>query len=195
MLRVAVVGLALTLVVPPGLAAAPIQSVFHQEVQSLLDQAVSGLGGFLAQLQRHLDLGSNPMDGPGSGPGAPSPAERPLISIMLHHRTEIGLTPDQVTKLESLRDAFAHEAIRRDADIRIAELDLQGLLAAEPVDMAKVEAKVRQLAQLRADLRVARLKTIEQGKAILTPEQKTRLQSVLSGGPGSRPSAHGAVQL
>jgi len=180
MLRFAVVGLALALVVPPGLAAAPIQPVFHQEVQSLLDQAVSELGGFLAQLQRHLDLGSNPMDGPGSGPGAPSPAERPLISIMLHHRTEI---------------AFAHEAIRRDADIRIAELDLQGLLAAEPVDMAKVEAKVRQLAQLRADLRVARLKTIEQGKAILTPEQKTRLQSVLSGGPGSRPSAHGAVQL
>jgi Spy/CpxP family protein refolding chaperone len=110
------------------------------------------------------------------------PAERPLITIMLHHRAELGLSPDQVRRLEALRGEFAREAIRRDADIRIAELDLAALLEQEPLDLAKAETKVREGAQLRADLRIARLRAIEQGKAVLTPEQRARLQAVLSGG-------------
>jgi Spy/CpxP family protein refolding chaperone len=50
------------------------------------------------------------------------------------------------------------------------------------MDLVKVEAKVREVSQLRADLRIARLRAIEQGKAVLTPEQRTRLQAVLGGG-------------
>ena len=126
---------------------------------------------------------------------------------MLHHRTELGLSPEQVERLETLRGDFAREAIRRDADIRIAELDLAGLLEREPLDFSKVEGKVRELAQLRGELRIARLRAIEQGKAVLTAEQRTRLQAVLSGGmhhgsgggpggpgggPGSPPAARPA---
>ena len=50
------------------------------------------------------------------------------------------------------------------------------------MDLAKAEAKIREVAQLRADLRIARLRAIEQGKAVLTAEQRSRLQTVLSGG-------------
>jgi Spy/CpxP family protein refolding chaperone len=123
------------------------------------------------------------------------PAERPLITIMLHHRSELGLSSEQVGRLETLRGDFGREAIRRDADIRIAELDLAGLLEQEPMDLGKVETKVREVAQLRAHLRIARLRAIEQGKAVLTPEQRTRLQTMLSGmhhaprgGPGGAPA-------
>ena len=122
---------------------------------------------------------------------------------MLHHRTELGLTADQVGRLETLRGDFAREAIRRDADIRIAELDLAALLEQEPVDLTNVETKVREVAQFRADLRIARLRTVEQGKAVLTPEQRTRLQAMLSGGmqhgsggpPPARRSADTGVRL
>src|SRR5262249_56947502 len=73
----------------------------------------------------------------------------------------------------------------------------------DSLDMTKVEAKVRELAQLQADLRVARLRTIEQGKALLTPEQRTRLQAVLgtgrppraSAGPGTRPEPGPGVPI
>jgi len=47
--------------------------------------------------------------------------------------------------------------------------------------MAKVEAKVRELAKLRADLRIERIRAIEQGRAVLTPEQRTKLQGLLGG--------------
>jgi Spy/CpxP family protein refolding chaperone len=139
------------------------------------------------------------------------PVERPLITIMLHHRAELGLSADQVGRLETLRGDFTREAIRRGADIRIAELDLAALLEQDPVDLSKVEVKVREVAQLRADLRIARLRAIEQGKAVLTPEQRTRLQAMLSGGmhhglgggpenrpggaPGPRRSADTSIRL
>jgi Spy/CpxP family protein refolding chaperone len=188
-----------------GLAvAAPARTVFHQEAEALLDQAATELWTLGAQLQQHLEAGRGfwggvlgpGRGGPGMmGPGAPSPAERPLISIMLQHRADLGLTPEQVTRLEGLRDGFAREAIRRDADIRIAELDLGALLEQDPLDMTKVEAKVRELAQLQADLRVARLRTIEQGKALLTPDQKTRLQAVLGAGRPPRQSAGAGTRL
>lgn len=155
-----------------------------EEAGRLVDQLASRLGSFGAELAQQMQpgrgMGGGPMGGMMGRTG--DPADRPLITIMLHHRTELGLTADQVGRLETLRGDFAREAIRRDADIRIAELDLAALLEQEPVDLTKVEAKVREVAQLRAELRIARLRTVEQGKAVLTPEQRTRLQAMLSGG-------------
>ncbi len=48
-------------------------------------------------------------------------AERPLISLALQNKDQLGLTPDQVKALESLRSEFQKEAIRRSADVEIAE--------------------------------------------------------------------------
>jgi len=182
-----------------GLAGAePVRPAFHEEMGRVVDEVTQGLRSLGAQLEQHLHHGPGGPRGPGmTGPGGPSPAERPLITIMLHHRTELGLTPEQVSRLEALRGEFAREAIRREADLRIAELDLAGLLAQEPLEMARVEAKVREAAQLQADLRIARLRTLEQGKAVLTPEQRARLGSLLGGGdmPGPRRAAATGARL
>jgi Spy/CpxP family protein refolding chaperone len=163
------------LVTPAGAATSPRT---FEEAGRLVDELAGRLSSFGADLVQQIQ-GRGGM-GPGRMMG--DPTERPLITIMLHHRTELGLTPEQVTRLETLRGDFTREAIRRDADIRIAELDLAGLLGQDQVDLAKVETKVREVAQLRAELRIARLRALEQGKAVLTAEQRTRLQSMLSGG-------------
>ena len=164
-----------------------------EEAGRLIDQLTDRLGTLGAELAQQIQ-GVGPGGRMGRGMGEP---DRPLITIMLHHRNELGLSPEQVSRLETLRGEFSKEAIRRDADIRIAELDLAALLGQEPVDLAKVEPKVREVAQLRADLSIARLRAIEQGKALLTPEQRTRLQTMLSGmqhhhgprsGPGGAPA-------
>ena len=51
---------------------------------------------------------------------------------------------------------------------------------AEPVDLAQVEARVRDAERLRADLRVARIRAIEQGKAQLTAEQRDKLRALMT---------------
>jgi Spy/CpxP family protein refolding chaperone len=108
-------------------------------------------------------------------------SERPLITLILRHREELRLSADQVRNLERLRGEFQREAIRREADIRIAEMDLASLLDARPVDLAKVEAKIREIERAKADLRLARIRAIEQGKALLSPEQQAKLTDLLTG--------------
>jgi Spy/CpxP family protein refolding chaperone len=105
--------------------------------------------------------------------------DRPVISQMLNNKEALGLSADQVRRLEQQRDNFQRLTIRNEADLRILELDIATLLDSEPVDMAKLEAKMREEEKLRADLRIARIRAIEQGKALLNAEQKKKLTELL----------------
>jgi len=114
------------------------------------------------------------MSGPwGHGRGG---HEGPLISMMLHWKDQLALTVDQERSLRELRAKFEKEAITRTSEIDVAELELKELLEQEKVDLIKVEAWTKKVALLRADLRLARIKTIEAGKALLTPEQQRKLE-------------------
>jgi len=114
------------------------------------------------------------------GSGTMKSEERPLIAFMLRNREKLDLSAAQVKNLEQLRSDFQKESIRKDADLRVAEMDLNGLLVAEKVDMAKVEAKVREIERLRSDLRIARIRTIQKGKEQLTADQRKKLQELLA---------------
>jgi Spy/CpxP family protein refolding chaperone len=105
--------------------------------------------------------------------------DRPVISQMLNNKEALGLSADQVRRLEQQRDNFQRLTIRHEADLRILELDIATLLDSEPVEMAKLEAKIREEEKLRSDLRIARIRAIEQGKALLNAEQKKKLTELL----------------
>jgi len=124
--------------------------------------------------------------------------EGPLLSLMLDMKEQLGLSLQQVKTLRDLRTAFEKEAIQRGAEIRLAELELREALAQDNVDLGKTEALVKRIAGLRADLRIARLRTIEKGKGVLTPEQLAKFREAghemarggmggrgMMGGPGS----------
>lgn len=111
--------------------------------------------------------------------GSAGPEERPLISLMLRNRDKLGLSAEQVRNLEQLRNEFEKASIRYSADLRIAEMDLKTLLEAPAVEMTKVEAEVREIERLRADLRLARIRAIEKGKEQLTAEQQKKFQELL----------------
>ncbi|MBI2154323.1 MAG: periplasmic heavy metal sensor [Candidatus Rokubacteria bacterium] len=130
--------------------------------------------------------------------GGPS-AERPLISLALQNRDQLGLTPDQVKALESLRTEFQKEATRRSADLEVAETGLAELLRADAVDLAKVETKLRQIEALRTDIRLSRVKTLEKGKALLSLEQRKKLDSLAprasADTPGSMMAGRGMEEM
>jgi Spy/CpxP family protein refolding chaperone len=118
-----------------------------------------------------------------------SASRRPLVSFMLRHRDALGLSSEQVRSLERIRSDFRREAIRREAELRVAELDLEQLLEAEPVDLGKVEGKIREIERLRGDLEIARVRAIEEGKALLTPEQRSKLDEMLGSPRARHPAA------
>ena len=116
------------------------------------------------------------MSGPwGHGRGG---HEGPLISMMLHWKDQLALTAEQERSLRELRATFGKEAIRRTSEIDVAELELRELLEQEKVNLAQVEAWTKKIALLRADQRLARIKTIEAGKAQLTAEQQRKLEGL-----------------
>lgn len=100
----------------------------------------------------------------------------PLISLIFMWKDQLGLSVDQERSLRELREDFEKETIRRTAEIDIAELELKGLFEADKLDMAKVEMLAKRIAMQRADLRIARIKTIEAGKAVLTSEQQEKFK-------------------
>jgi Spy/CpxP family protein refolding chaperone len=128
--------------------------------------------------------------GPGGGPGGWEIShEGPLISIILEYKLDIGLTLEQEKKLRDLRTEFSKDSTRRTAEIRVAEIELESLLEQDKWDLGAIEPKVRQIAALQGDLRLARIKTLEAGRAVLTPQQLERLKQVGHrmrglGGPG-----------
>jgi len=117
--------------------------------------------------------------------------ERPLISQMLSNKEYLQLTAEQVRKLEQLRDNFQRQSIRVDADLKIIEMDIAALLENDPVVVAKVEQKIREAERHRADIRIARIRVIEQAKALLNAEQKKKLQELGSQARPPRPTRSG----
>jgi len=119
-----------------------------------------------------------------------------LSGLALRHQKELALTPAQVDNLRKLGTDARREDIKREADRRLAELDLRALMAPDPADpnkprdLARIEAKVREIEKLRADGRVAQIRSLEQGRQVLTPEQHEKLRTLLSQ-RGQRRGPHG----
>jgi Spy/CpxP family protein refolding chaperone len=151
----------------PGIAAEERKPALREEGSQSLEELGRDFREWLSGWWRHFG-------------GTTSQEQQPVISLMLRNRDKLGLSDDQVKKLEQLRSDFEKETVRNDADVRVAEIDLNNLLQAANVDLTKVEAKIRDIERLRADLRIARVRAVEKGKALLTAEQRKKLQEVLA---------------
>ena len=109
-----------------------------------------------------------------------------LAGVALRHREALALTPAQVDSLRKLGVDSQRDAIKRQADRRLAEVDLRALMMPDPADankprdLSKIEAKVREIEKLRADGRVAQIRTMEQSRQVLTPEQREKLRTLLA---------------
>lgn len=103
---------------------------------------------------------------------------RSVVFMALRNQKELGLSPQQVSSLQQLGMDGRRAVIKGKADAQLARLDLFGLLKAEPVDMSKIEAKVREIERLRADAAIASIRTNEAAKAQLTPEQREKLKTL-----------------
>jgi Spy/CpxP family protein refolding chaperone len=148
--------------------------VFHEETSSVWDELSHRFQDMRDRFREHF---GGFRDGAG---------ERPLISMMLSRRDELNLSSEQVKNLERLRTDFEREAVKNEGDLRVAELDLSEILKADSVDVKRAEAKVREIERLRAELRIARIRAIEQAKTVLSQEQREKLRAMTTGSRYSR---------
>lgn len=104
--------------------------------------------------------------------------------FLLAWADELELTDDQVEQIEELRDRHRREAIERRADAEVAKLDLDGLKEEPDADLAAIQAKMRELAELRIDGEMSRLRMHRQIHDLLTEEQRQQLEELREGRRG-----------
>ena len=90
------------------------------------------------------------------------------------------LSGEQKKAVETLHRSHRKEVIRKEADVEVAEIELQEITSQTPINMDEAETKVRTIATLRADLEIMHLKTKEAIKAKLTTEQLATLHKLMA---------------
>jgi len=96
---------------------------------------------------------------------------------------DLNLDEQQRTSINEIKSKMMKDAIRRSADMRIAQIELKDLLSQDPVDMKAVEAKVKQLESMKTEMRLSHIKAREDIKAKLTPEQRKEFREMLEKRP------------
>ena len=97
----------------------------------------------------------------------------------LHQVFMLELTEEQEKTIEAIHFSHMKGAVRKKAEMKVAEIELLEILVQESVIMPEAEKKIRAIADFRADLEIMHLKEREAFKAILTPEQLEKLNKQL----------------
>ena len=96
--------------------------------------------------------------------------------------TNLGLDEKQNEAFKAIHLKMKKERIQKSADLSVAEVELGEVLDNDPVDMKAAEAKVRQIESLRSELKMLHIRTHGAVKAMLTPEQRKKLDSITGKG-------------
>ncbi len=147
---------------------------------------MSGMGGKMGGGMGHMMGGGKEM---GMGKmmgmmGSHSPKDMSSMAsghhedFFLNSKKELELTPEQVTALKGLALAYKKDMIRQTADKELAKLDLDELLEKKDVDLAKVKAKVAEMAKIKGDLMFSLIEKRVKAKALLTEDQLKKLTSL-----------------
>jgi len=99
------------------------------------------------------------------------------LQHLLKHQKEIGLTEDQVKKLNAIGLDYDRVRIKTEAEIHVAERELRALVEDEKTELSTLEAKVKQSEMLEVGLRMAAFKARHDALAVLTPEQREKAKA------------------
>jgi Spy/CpxP family protein refolding chaperone len=107
-------------------------------------------------------------------------AEKNLFSgrMLLKMKDDIGLTEDQVAKIEKMRTAHQENLIKRESDLKVLQLKFDSYLKEEKIDRTKLEKMVREIAQKRTDMQVENINHLLDLRELLTAEQVVKIAEI-----------------
>jgi Spy/CpxP family protein refolding chaperone len=111
---------------------------------------------------------------------------------------EIGLSDAQMADLRRIHTEGRKAAIRRNADLRIARMELDELLGAATVDEAKIAARVKAIGELQSAAFKERTETRLAVRRLVTAEQYQKMQQLKRGAMRARlarPGRRGEPEL
>ncbi len=88
----------------------------------------------------------------------------------------LGLTPEQKEKVRTIVLGGKMEQIQREADLKIAHVQLRELMMQDKLDRQKIEKQIQQIGTLRTRMEMARVETMMKMRDVLTKEQVQALK-------------------
>src|ERR1051325_10877536 len=113
----------------------------------------------------------------GYGAGMKHSGTGQLLRHLLKHEQQLGLTAEQVTKLNDMQLNLDKTRIKTEADIQVAEREVKALTDEEKSDLGAVEAKLKESHNLQVGLRMVSIKAKRDVLALLTSEQRAKEQT------------------
>ncbi|HEV8540055.1 MAG TPA: hypothetical protein VGQ60_02720 [Nitrospiraceae bacterium] len=120
---------------------------------------------------RHGSYGGHGMSGHHASTGH-------LLRGLLMSQKEMGLTDDQVAKLKAIQLDLDKTRIKAEADIMVAEREVEAMIEDEKSDLSAIEEKIKQAEMQEVALRMAAIKARREAMSLLTPEQAARVKAV-----------------
>ena len=114
--------------------------------------------------------------GCGMGPG--------MGGMILHALNDLNLTPEQWTKVQTLREAHLKDSVPIQNQLFAKKNELRLLWTQTNPDAAQIQAKQKELGELQIQMRNKGTQFALDVRKVLTPEQQAKLSTM---GPGMGP--------
>ena len=105
-------------------------------------------------------------------------------NFYLRLRGELGLDDSQVQKIKTIRMELVKQVSQVTARLAVGRAELRDMLDSDNVDLAKVQAKVAEIAGLRSDRIFAGIKAHVEATRALTDEQRKKALDISRMGHG-----------
>jgi protein CpxP len=103
---------------------------------------------------------------------------------LLRHAKDLGLSEEQVTKLKGQVAEYQKARIRGEADLKLAEVDVQALVHDDKADMTAIENAIKKSEAAHSALRLEGVKALRAAAAVLSPEQREKWRTSTAGRHG-----------
>ena len=141
--------------------------------------AMSGL--MLANTSMAASSDTNPAAKPGFARGRMGPGffGAPLITIALNHKSELNLSTDQVTNLENTRSHYQGQVTPVQQQLSGIEKEIASLMQQTPANLVQIKTKLQDAEKYRTELRYLRIEALENGRSVLSDQQKEQLKTLV----------------
>jgi len=111
------------------------------------------------------------------------------MDMCIVHADKIGLTDNQLTKMKPMHREMQKKQAQFMADLKIAEIDLMGIMDVKDFDLEKASAAVKRIEEIKTAQHLEMLNAMKEMRTMLTDEQFKKMQKMMPMKAGAKKPA------
>ena len=149
------------------------------------NQKAAGPGCGMGSMGAGAGMGRGMMCGPMGQGMAGGMCKHGCAGCYLKCADALELSKKQIGDLKAICSTAKKAMIHKQADIKVAQAELNEIMNEDVLDFAKAKAKISEIANLKAGIQTDRLTNIQKAQKILTAEQLKQCKAMCAGSCGA----------